>query len=381
MSLLVNTLGKLENSYLLDVAAREVVGINAPKMAITRSWDERLDVATFEVGNTVAAFGPTLLIDKVLKKTLYKPNMTAIQKKWAQLGHSMGILFPMFGLMWAMSFIRNYMTTKRSGKVDFKDVITKGKAEPLKQNPYENLKAVNAKLDKYKKNTLQIMGAFLGLGAASIAMGRYGAKHSLKMGPIGQAMDKLFGFGEKGFSNFGKKKWDAFVFWGVSSYLGALQGARDKFELKEQILKFFAFNFAFFVPAMVADKHYGKKFVEKLGQKTIDQIKTHGDGSITKKAIHKALESQPALEKTASKIWLNRTVTGLVSSIFLLGLLPAGINILLTKKRIENEANNHASNPLSMPSLSFNPSQPLQKNFSGGVPGGWRNDTAGRFKH
>lgn len=324
----------LEKNQLYDTITKEVVGINTPRVAITRSANERLDVATFEAGNTIGSFGPTLLLDKYLKNKLYKPGMSEQAVKWVRLGHSAGVLFPLAGIMWAMPFIRNYITTMRTGKTNFSDVISKNNAGSAVTDD----KIVSEK----QKETLSKIEKILGISGALALAGIFGSKSAaaknLKMGNIMEGIFKRFAFDkDKGFLGMGD--WPTFVFWGVASYAGALMGARDKFEFKEMILKFFAFNFGFFVPKKVFKKVFEPRLRKTLGENLYKQVADAGEGTIKKANIDKLVANE-ATKKAASKLWLTRNILGLGTSIFLLGALPQVLNIFLTKKRLASGGTN-----------------------------------------
>lgn len=336
---LTKLFGNLETNPLKEIITKEVVGINVPRVAVTRSWDERLDVATFEAGNTIGSFGPTLLIDRALKKFLYKPGMSENALKWARMAHSAGVLFPLGGIMWAMPFIRNYITTKRTGKVDFADVISKNTGG---QSP-KNAEAVVEQQKKTAREIVNIMGMFTALGLAGVLGGKAAATKNLNMGKLMTGIFNKFAFTQEGFMSM--KKWPTFLFWGATSYAGALMGARDKFEFKEQILKFFTFNFGFFVPDMVFEKVFDPKFKNTMGDALYNTVAKAGKGKVKYKHIQNLITDE-GVKKAATGLWLKRNVMGLMSSIMLLGVLPQLTNIYLTKKRMTSTGTEGGVNPL-----------------------------------
>ena len=75
MNLLTPLLGRMESAPVMEMMTKEVVGINAPKIAITRSNDERVDVATSR--SSPAKLEPTS------RRSSSPPRRHAISTGWS----------------------------------------------------------------------------------------------------------------------------------------------------------------------------------------------------------------------------------------------------------------------------------------------------------
>ncbi|MBY0405146.1 MAG: hypothetical protein K2X66_14695, partial [Cyanobacteria bacterium] len=170
MAGLVNFLSLMERQPLWDTMAKEVVGINAPKIIFTRSNDERIDVATNELGNTVGFVATGFLLEKALD-FLYEKAVPASKKAlentktWEALGRSFTLYSLIFSVMWAMPFIRNYYTAKRTGQVQYTQVIgAKNVHQPWHQDESKSenkghaTNQVQEKMAEYRNKALTTLG-------------------------------------------------------------------------------------------------------------------------------------------------------------------------------------------------------------------------------
>jgi hypothetical protein len=335
-------LATLESKPIWDTATRDTLGNTVPKTALTRSKAERTDVAISQLGNTAAFVGGGLSVDWMLRsafKKFQQAGAKPVEKNWAVLSRSLGIYSAMMSSMWAMPFIRNYITTKRTGMVNYADVIKSGGAPKRPKTP-EQEAAVAASLKDSKNKALTILGG----GAAGIllplAFGRFaGAKKWAANG-----LGKLF---EKEIPLIGGKFQDRFLleggkfeklggipsmmFWGIPAYIGWYHASRDPYEKKEVFVRCANFIACFSLPPFLAKKAFAGKF---------KQFAALGD-KINFTSIEKALTDKKLTQETAKRakkllVWQN--VLGMGSSIFLLGVTPQVLNIFLTNRRLAQEA-------------------------------------------
>lgn len=139
-------LSSLERNPYIFALAQEVAGSNFPKTAMTRTHNERVDVAAGQFGGTVAFFGSGWGLDKLLNwtyKRLAGIDFKALKESkipiaamdkghlWAIAGKSAAIFAIQGALYWAVPFARNILTAKRTGSGNFADVITNGTKQPL----------------------------------------------------------------------------------------------------------------------------------------------------------------------------------------------------------------------------------------------------------
>ncbi len=338
-------LGRLESQGVWDTMTKEVVGINAPKIAVTRTNTERLDVAVSEIGNTIGAFGTGYLLDQALGKTFKSAQAAGGNAaRWAVLGRSGAMFSAIFAIMWAMPFIRNYITAKRTGSVKFTDVIG---AKGLQKNPQED---VQGAIQGYRNRAL----AILGLGALGVLAAAGGALLAIRRGSGLGVFKGLFGnetlarnllLKNGSFGDFGGMK--ALLFWGVPAYGGWIQASRDPYEKKEQLLKFGNFVACFFGPQLLFDKYFHGKFKNLLPEGV----------EATYKGITEALKTAAegpgrARLQEALKFWKVKSLGGLLTSIVLLGVMPPLINIWLTGQRVRRDAARQQQQAATQPLLA-----------------------------
>lgn len=328
-------LGALESFPVLDTVTKEVVGINIPKIVVTRSDTERMDVAVSEIGNTVAFGVGGVAAEQLFKKafeTAQQASSKSVPYQWAVIGRSLGIYSVIFSLMWAMPFIRNYITAKRTGSVRFTDVIASGhRHQP--GDAHDRKAALQHALDYYRGKALTILGLGLGGAAASVGLTRLAASSTREIGK--DCLKRIFNSWAgknlllKGgqFSKFGG--WPALLFWGVPAYGGWLHASRDPYEKKEQVLKFANFVACFFGPPVLMNRWYQNKF-----QQAFPNVKLK---ELSYSAINKTFSGNEAARNKALSLWAKKGILGLGSSILLLGTMPQLMNIFLTKRRIQRD--------------------------------------------
>jgi hypothetical protein len=342
-------LAYLENKPVWDTATRDTLGNTIPKTALTRTKAERMDVGISQVGNTVAFVGGGLSINWLLRKTFEKfqsAKALPVQQNWAVLSRSIGIYSAMVSSMWAMPFIRNYITTKRTGMVNYADVIKSGGTPKGPQTP-EQKAAVAASLKDSQKKALTILGG----GAAGIilpaALGYMGASRKLAEEGLenlfkwkvpllrGNFKDKLL-LGKGEFDKLGLLT--SILFWGIPAYIGWYHASRDPYEKKEVFVRCADFVACFSLPPILARKAFAGKF---------KQFKALG-GKVSFEAIKNA-KMPPEMAQKAKKLLIGQNALGMGSSIVLLGVTPQLLNIILTKRRMAKEAAQKGASPVAHP--------------------------------
>jgi hypothetical protein len=328
-------LGALESFPVLDTVTKEVVGINIPKIVVTRSDTERLDVAVSEIGNTVAFGVGGVLADQVFRKAFesaQSAGASAFQKQCATVGRSFGIYSVIFSLMWAMPFVRNYITARKTGSVKFTDVIESGYSKKS-GDQHEHKSVLQDALADYRGRVLTILGLGMGGAIASVGLGRLAASSQQQIGKSFLNKFCTSRMGEnlllKGgqFAKFGG--WPALLFWGVPAYGGWLHASRDPYEKKEQVLKFANFVACFFGPPVLMNRWFQNKCQQAFPRTKLKEW--------SYEAINNAFSANSAAQQKALGLWAKKNLVGLGSSILLLGTMPQLMNIYLTKRRIQRD--------------------------------------------
>lgn len=299
--MLATALTFLRQNKMHDIVFREITGNNIPHVAIVRNKDEFLDQSISQFGNTAAYFGSGLLLDKLfnlIPKQLKVP-LKGNGLTWFHVGKSMGIFSFIAAVNLAMPFLRNYITTSRTGTTQYADMI--GEKSRLKQS--------KAKLEQtlagYLSRFLKTVAMGVGVSAASVALLMIPARRNASIPKWVGFLHKHIGLAEGKFRNFSDLS--AVLFWVVPTFSGLLAGARDIYEMKELALRFAAFNLAFFV---------FPKTVEKGIDYAVKNMKP-------------------------SKLWgPNKNLAYLgkfVSSLIFCSAVPTVLNIYLTRQRVKND--------------------------------------------
>jgi hypothetical protein len=328
-------LGWLENNGLWDTAIKEIVGSNFAKILLARSWDERLDVGSCEIGCTIGVFGSGLLLDKALGKLFQKAQAQGgTAEKWAVLGRSAALFSLVSSVMWGMPFVRNYLTAKRTGSTHFTEVIGAREQATAQQ------KTLEASTAEYRNKSLEILG--MGVGGAALATGTawMAIRRGIGLGPVANLMEKRV------FKNAFLLKDGAFkhltglpamLFWGLPSYGGLLQASRDKYEKKEHLLKLAMFIGFFFVPPFIFKGVFNRQ-VRKAAAQNLPHLLQ--EGATGYKALMADIEKhtpgskeRQVLEKLMTS-WKIKNLGGLSTSLLLFGTVPQLMNIQLTKRRL-----------------------------------------------
>ena len=337
--------GWLEHHPVSDIVLKEAIGSNAPKTLVTRTKDERIDVATGQFGGTIAFLtggwavqkAAHALFNKISPGVLELPN-TEPKRLWAVLGASYAIFATQGALYWAVPFFRNYLTARRSGHENFLQVIG---AESLKSNkPQVKSTKLKDRLDYFRAMPLKIVAggalataSILGLSALKIRQNK----------PFGQMAKLLNGIALKDGLMRNYNRWASFWFVAVASYVGWIHAVRDKFELKEQLLQFGTFVTAFFLPQPLIESQF-KKITEKSLPDYANKLFQNADGSMADRLTLENIERvfKSAKGKTLAKsmkaqnLCIAQNLLGAGFSIVMLGTLPQLLNWELTKKRLHH---------------------------------------------
>jgi hypothetical protein len=350
--------GLLENNPIYEVVLKDILGFNLPKIALTRTWKERFDVATLELSNTAVTVLGTLSLPWLLNKptqwlsgvdsgflnNTFKGLLTP-KAQLARLGKASGFLFPFAAAFWAAPFFRNALTLRRNKTADYEHIIGLNQH----QDDKENYKVEMQKQMKKGYNVMMVGNALglAGLLGFSLAARRFGGKAlGSKMSFLHNTFQLMGGQG-----NQVNRGLATLIFWLWPAYGGWLHAARSNNEHQEQLLK--AANgtlwFSFITPLGV-DPIFANRF-ERVMKENLPQLKNK---QLLKQlrnteapwwnvwdrfrfpAFHDiALEGplKPTLEKLNKQRWF----WGLGSSILLLSAMPQLLNWVLTKRRFEAE--------------------------------------------
>lgn len=343
----------------------EVLSINTPKIMITRTPQERLDVSVSEIGNTVGFFsilwGGGRLIDGLFKafKLPINPNPNLINK--GRVIKSALLIPTMCAFMYAMPFYRNAFTAWSSNTTDFRNLITDKNLSNTGedglvitgQRSAKSLAMVKEQVNK--GNRVMLTG--LGLSLLGGALGNFlfkgnssqfkpmlkqmGMHHSLK-----KTLNLLCLPGPKAteLNDFG-----AIMYWGAPCYLGWIAASRDQFEAKEMILKFINFNVMYLLPDWALNRLPYFKNGSKQLAKQLPQFYQNGKFSYPHWKAAKRYQKTPLLKK-ALAFENTKTMTKFATTTAFMAVFPALLNIWLTHQRIKRYDAQHT--PASGTSLS-----------------------------
>lgn len=332
-------LNQLGNTPMLDTLTKEIVGVNLPRVALTRSADERLDVAASAIGNTAAAFGVGGLLNWGLNR-IYGQAAKAddLAGRWARLGRSAAIFSAVFSLMWAMPFVRNYITARRTGSVQFTDVI--GASASAVQSKSD----LTTALSDYKTKALTFIGSGAAMAAAAILGTRLAMARNLNPGILKRFFNHAWLrenllLKNGSFTDFSWLK--ALFFWGVPAYGGWIHASRDQYERREQLLKFGCFVAAFFGPQYLLARRF-----KQMAGKLLNREWDYRWVTAQLKQLAPDHPQRPALQKALSA-WRKNTVGGLLLSIGLLGAIPQVLGMLLTRSGLKDKVGTPKASILS----------------------------------
>lgn len=287
----------LDKQPLAELLFKDVTAFNAPKIALARTWKERLDTAPLELSNSATTLFFSLLLPRMLRKpvsaisqvaekTLAKDipfaerAATQAATKMARLGVSFGFFFPFAAAFWAAPFFRNWLTMKRTQTSNFESIIgfdgVKGK-KPRRTLQEEML--------YQKQMAWKIFGTGVGLGALSIggfgllargAMRKNAASLGHKLaanleGKWQQPWNRFFNYFDlkgKGVNQIEGMP-AQLIFWGAPAYLGWIHGARSDHERRERMIQSAnALSLFFFAPKLTK-LLWNKQFQKLAGNKNL----------------------------------------------------------------------------------------------------------------
>ena len=334
------TFGFLEEKETVGFLVKDILGANLPKTLAVRNKDERIEVGFVQFGATAGYVALGLAVERICSGLLNlaersgaKATKQTVQyKAW---GKSAGIYPLMAGLFFAMPYLRNLLTAHRTHKVAFTDVV----GETNKENTPEEEAKFKARV-KHDKRIAGLTGAVSGgLAAIGVGLAALGLRRGIKLSPAWvERLNKLSLPGGK-FMDYP----DLAQMFGliVPIYTAALMSARDKFEIKEQVLSFATFMGFFFGPQPLIRKAFRGAY-ERAAETpaAFKKLMTH---ATTGKELKRVLYSQinevfkrkPTTQKNLSRLYATENFVGMATSIILLGFAPSLINIFLTGKRVD----------------------------------------------
>ncbi len=261
-----NMMDGIEKAGVYGIMGKEVVGINAPKMLRIRNGNEFVDSAVSELGNTAGYFGIGALLTLGMGKLF--PKMAG--KEMYNIGQSILLCCVPGSVLYAMPFIRNYVSAKRTGTTGFTELV--GHTSFVKQSKADYDKDV-----RYFKNTaLSVLGVGAALGFGGLAYcKRLANKGVVKAhNAFTKFWRNTFMFKGGKFKNMGDNV--GLWFWGLPAYAGWIHASRQKEERNEQVVKMLNFFAMFyFLPKAVqawlkSPKNYDKHFIKHLKNNKVD---------------------------------------------------------------------------------------------------------------
>jgi hypothetical protein len=353
-----------ESSYEMGfVLVSKVIGNAFPRIAITRSWDERKEVAFNEFTHTLGFFGALPIVSRLMdpiqafwadmpKDLIRMHNDTAFSKlsgemiqklKVAKLGKSFGAGAIIASLMMVMPYWRNYRTINRTGFADYKKVVALGGKQTPTESDLAEAKVANEKNVKIIKGIL-VGGllASLGIMAGAGLLARRASKLLTNEGMLNpQRLGGIFkewGFVGKNSDQFNaleKSVKQTFWLWGVPSYIGWFLGCRDGYEFMEQVSKF-----STFILGYVATPKIFKAIMEFKDKKLLEPFKNaQGLYALPSydKIINVMSKENPELAQKMLSHLNTRKGVSLVGNLFAIGVLPILFNIWFSNWRYQRE--------------------------------------------
>jgi hypothetical protein len=340
MTPLSQAFGVLEQHQTVEFLAKDILGANLPKTLAVRNRDERIEVGFVQFGATVGYVALGLLAEKLghailnlAEKGVTKGTQaTSDLRVW---GQSAGIYPVLAGFFFAMPYLRNLLTAHRTHKTSFTDVV----GETQQQSSADSEAQFQAKVRHDRRvvqwtATLALGAASLGLGTAALAI-RRGAKASPQWAArlSHWSLDKGQFMGYKPMAQlFGLI---------VPIYIAALSSARDRFEVKEQLLSFATFVGFFFGPQPLIRKAFAKAYQKAAASpQAFEKLMKHPQsgeklGRVLHSQIVTVFKNNPAVKTALERVYVTENVVGLLLSILLLGVSPNLLNIYLTRQRVK----------------------------------------------
>lgn len=368
-----------EANPIADTLFKDVMGFNAPRIIVTRTWKERLDVATSEMANTAVTVLFTVLAaplaQLISKKLVGVKSLKAAtpQVKLAMLGASFAFYFPFAAAFWANPFIRNWLTVKRTGTANYQALVG------LEKQDHRTEKRSPAEEMAYQMGMIQkVLGVGIGLGLASLLFfcGLARFKQFKALPPLLEKMAKSYNL-EGDFSGFFKKLgaskkldilpnqvpkgWATFIFWLAPAYFGWIQAARSNYEKKEWLLKM-CNSFVWFSGLPELNKRlwlpqYTKKLKEY--QKSLADFAESGSKKLEAPS-YKAIEEKVSgpLKKELLKLKNRQYIAEFLMVIILLATTPQFLNLYLTKRRYARDQALEQAQRAQVPAPTLAPTPP-----------------------
>ena len=330
----------LEQNPIVDTLAKDILGFNIPKLALSRTKQEFWDIAPLEFGNTTITVVSTLFLPALLRYPVkamsnlksMRPLLGDVtekltsQAKLARLGVSFGFMFMFAGAFWAMPFFRNWLTLKQQNTANFEALLGyKTKNAPVKNCEEEK------QFQLYRM--LGALGVGVGLGAASMAGFSWMAKN-IKGKMLSKPLDFLFRqFALKGNSaNQIPSDLATYIFWAFPAYAGWVHAARGAHERREQFIKginssiWFSLLTPFLRKTIFLPQF--NKVVLLAGKKAFNAMPSYN-------AIEQLTKG--SLQRKLKLLKGRQDMTSFGITICMLAFSPQLLNIYLTRKRLEAE--------------------------------------------
>lgn len=323
----------------------EVLGINLPKTAIVRTKNEAIDVGFNEFGNTVGFFGGLwgggYLLDRFLaaKKIRIHANPAILSK--GRVMKSFALIPPLVAFMAAMPFFRNAFTAWRSGSVAYQDLITKG--QPKRQDSTAQQKTKLA-IQNYLQTGATILAAGAALGLTGFFWARSSGSAKLFQGAklipalnkpwMHKALKAICLTGNKA-TEFEDLR--AVAYWGAPAYLGWMAASRDRFEIKEQALKLINFVAVYLLTDKITHRFFDRK--TRAFAKAFPKAYTKTPKGFV--FSYSALKNLQLPKKSLQKLLSfenTKILSGFGMTVLLMAVIPALLNIHLTRQRLANAA-------------------------------------------
>ena len=257
----------LEHQPLAELLVKDILGFNLPKMAVAlgfRGKQDFWDVARLELGNTAWTLAtsfilPVLITHPIatrlsglskehLAKDLTKPKVIqelaalgikdVTAHKLAHLGGALGFILPFALGFSAVPFLRNALTLKQTGTINYQKLIGLEKSDGSKQKDADYDQQMAHQLGMAKKIMLAASGlaiaSTIGLPLLAKKLGQQETAPAIR-----KTVDFLYDKCRlKGWKNtqFGSK-WGSFLFWQLPAYVGWVAAARSPHEKRERVIQ------------------------------------------------------------------------------------------------------------------------------------------------
>ncbi len=345
------------------ILVSKVLGNAAPRIAITRNWDERKEVIFNETTQTAGFFlalpvGSALLnpvqswFAGVPAAQLRMKNELALAKltgrqlqnlKVAKLGKSLGVFAFIAFLKIAMPYIRNWHTIHSTGFSEYKDLVALGgkrtpTAEDLRKSEIANRKNI-ARIKALLATGIVSAFAIMAAAGAIVrgngkALSRTGWLNPSRLESIFKSF-ALVGKNSNQVMSLTKSMKPTFWFWGVPSYVGWFLGCRDKYEFVEQISKF-----GTFIAGYMGTTPFMGAVMKRVDGKLLNHVK-HVIGREAlpsyEEVIQKNILKTPPLAKRYLKHLNTKNGMSLLLNLVVVGALPLIFNIYFSAWRYRRE--------------------------------------------